>query len=498
LRNTRVIAASAALAACLCGVAAGGAAPRIDEYPVPTQGAWPLGIAAGPDGDLWFTEYGAAQVGRITTGGAIREFAAPSPSSSPAGMTAGADGNLWFAELDANKIARITLTGSTTDFPVPTANAEPAGIATGPDGNLWFTELSGNKIGRLTPGGGFTEFDVLTPASRPYSIAAGPDGNMWFTENLGDRIGRITTGGAVTEFPLTSGSKPEGIAAGPDGAIWFAESGRNRIGRIPVSGSPITEYRLPTSHSGPDYLVAASDGAFWLTEPDANKIGRLTTSGNAVDYDVPSSGQSNDLGNIAAAPDGDVWFSEATANNIGRVRVALSGTRYVLVRSLGFRPATRRTSQGTTIEWSFYGPTSQSVTDTTGLGLFDSGTRSFVSYYSFTFAGAGTYRYQDALHPALTGAIAVPIAVSPHSGGTGTTFTVTWASAPPGAGRVFDVRIRRPGSPSYVDWRTGQTGTSATFVPDAGTGVYSFRARPRSSGTGARSGWSPAASIVVS
>lgn len=36
----------------------------ITEYPLPTYSSSPLAIAAGPDGNLWFTEYG--KIGRIT------------------------------------------------------------------------------------------------------------------------------------------------------------------------------------------------------------------------------------------------------------------------------------------------------------------------------------------------------------------------------------------------------------------------------------------------
>ena len=45
---------------------------------------------------------------------------------------------------------------------------------------------------------------------------------------------------------------------------------------------------------------------------------------------------------------------------------------------------------------------------------------------------------------------------------------------------------------------TNAGGASATFVPDVGVGTYLFQARLRNSGNGAASGYSPAASIVVS
>src|SRR5262249_218501 len=38
----------------------------ITEYPTPTPNSFPAGIAAGPDGNLWFTEYGANQIGVIS------------------------------------------------------------------------------------------------------------------------------------------------------------------------------------------------------------------------------------------------------------------------------------------------------------------------------------------------------------------------------------------------------------------------------------------------
>ena len=37
----------------------------ITEFTVPTAGSLPTGIAAGPDGALWFTEHGGNKIGRI-------------------------------------------------------------------------------------------------------------------------------------------------------------------------------------------------------------------------------------------------------------------------------------------------------------------------------------------------------------------------------------------------------------------------------------------------
>ena len=52
-------------------------APSITESTIPTANSNPIDITAGPDGALWFTEYGGNKIGRITTSGNITEFPLP-------------------------------------------------------------------------------------------------------------------------------------------------------------------------------------------------------------------------------------------------------------------------------------------------------------------------------------------------------------------------------------------------------------------------------------
>jgi streptogramin lyase len=42
------------------------AAGTVREFNVPTASSMPEGITAGPDGNLWFTEQLAGEIGRIT------------------------------------------------------------------------------------------------------------------------------------------------------------------------------------------------------------------------------------------------------------------------------------------------------------------------------------------------------------------------------------------------------------------------------------------------
>ena len=61
-------------------------AGTIKEFPIPTKSA-PIGITAGPDGNLWFTEItnGEGDIGRITPSGRFTVFPIPTANSGPSG-----------------------------------------------------------------------------------------------------------------------------------------------------------------------------------------------------------------------------------------------------------------------------------------------------------------------------------------------------------------------------------------------------------------------------
>jgi virginiamycin B lyase len=84
----------------------------------------------------------------MTTSGVLTEFSIPTGASGPSAIAAGADGNLWFTENYANQVARITPGGVVTEVPVPTPAGGPYGITRGPDGNIWFTEFA-DRVARI-------------------------------------------------------------------------------------------------------------------------------------------------------------------------------------------------------------------------------------------------------------------------------------------------------------------------------------------------------------
>jgi virginiamycin B lyase len=312
-------------------------APRYSDFRIPTAGSEPTAIAVGPDAALWFTEASSGKIGRITTAGKITEYPIPNETtpgyefpgsdSGPLGITAGPDGALWFTESGFGKIGRITTGGTITEFSLDHySTGSPTGITTGPDGALWFTGSGiADAIGRITTGGVVSQFPLPTNGAESRDIVTGPDGALWFTESIGDSIGRITTAGAIREFPIpTAQSLPQGITIGPGGALWFSERDGYKIGRITTAGS-IREYSLPNlCANGPNGITAGPDHALWFTAAGPfglcpARIWRLAPGGQPNTFDVAL--PTDEADSIVVGPDGALWFTERSGNRIGRLTI---------------------------------------------------------------------------------------------------------------------------------------------------------------------------------
>jgi RHS repeat-associated protein len=280
----------------------------VEEYALP-KSSGPYGIAAGSDGNLWFTELGTGKIGKITTSGTVTEY---SGAVFPTKIAPGPDNNLWFTTWLLNKIGKITTAGVITQYTLP-EKSYPWGITAGPDGNLWATENESSKIAKVTTAGAVTEY-ALPAASAPRAITTGPDKNLWFTDYKTSKVGKITTTGAVTEYALPAGSNPTGIAAGPDGNLWVTDNGTSKLSKITTTGT-ITEYTLAAG-SSPQEIAAGAEKNLWFTNSGSNKVAKITTTGTITEYVLPAG--SNPLA-ITSGPDENLWLTNQSTSEIGKL-----------------------------------------------------------------------------------------------------------------------------------------------------------------------------------
>ena len=319
----------------------------LGTYSIPTE-AGPENVVAGPDGNVWFTESWAGNVGMVTPDGTVSEYSTGVADSIPDGMTVGPDGNMWFADAGANAIGMVTPAGVVSEWSVPEADAWPTSIAAGPDGTLRFTE-SGNPgysdsaaaaIGSFNPATDTfgTTVDTPTADSAPSSIVSDGHGDDYFVEfnpsTYVEQVAEIDSSGSISEIPLESGSSPDptwnngpGETAVSDGKLWFTDWGNESFGEMDLSTQDVSYTPFPPGTSGVAGLTIASDGSIWFTEASTGKVGQLDPSTGLVsEYQAGASGDWPE--GIVQGPDGNIWFLDTVTNNIYKLSLASTSTTY--------------------------------------------------------------------------------------------------------------------------------------------------------------------------
>jgi streptogramin lyase len=110
-------------------------------------GLIPRELAVATDGQVWFTARFTPQgVGRLdptATPPVVTTF--PLTNVGPEGIAASPDGSMWFTQTTKGNIASIDNAGVITEAKT-VKGSEPFGITVAPDGDPWYTMMSANKI----------------------------------------------------------------------------------------------------------------------------------------------------------------------------------------------------------------------------------------------------------------------------------------------------------------------------------------------------------------
>ena len=295
----------------------------LKQFRVPTANSQPRFITNGADGNRWFVEGNAPNIGRITPAGDITEFgpacqacllsdivqgaagilyytsndpalgrittsgeilpAVAIPNSTAVGGDIAAHGNeIWFNDFNNDALWRYdTVSGQFTRFDVP----EPLDVAVDPAGIVWFPSSVAQAIGRLDPTTGAVS---LAPTKgSPSQITVAANGDVWFTDPapvagpppFGEAVGRVHPATmAVSEFPVGPGVRPLGIAAAPAaaspfGPVWFTQNAKGNVAAITDQGV-ITEGKA-VKGSDPLGVTVDATGNPWYAMRSANKIAKL-------------------------------------------------------------------------------------------------------------------------------------------------------------------------------------------------------------------------------
>ncbi|HEX3249189.1 MAG TPA: SMP-30/gluconolactonase/LRE family protein [Pyrinomonadaceae bacterium] len=305
---------------------------RLVRKPLPTPAGWkahvttvagdesplelsdPFGVAAGPDGSIYFTDAGEHnRIQRIAPDGNITRIAGGPEGfsdgvydkalfNSPSGLAIAPNGDLIVADTGNNCIRRVPVRGETstvagngrgyTDGPGHTAQFNsPIGVAVDTRGNIYVADSYNDRIRMITPDG-----DVRTVAGKgtpgyadgdrnsalfdtPSGIVVANDNTLIVADTGNDRLRRITPDGNVTTLSATDLSSPIGLAITHDNFLYVTELDHGRVLQIAPDGvtrviADDAHFNQPTGIAidpngrGPAKLYVADSGNYLIRKLD--------------------------------------------------------------------------------------------------------------------------------------------------------------------------------------------------------------------------------------
>jgi len=252
----------------------------------------PFGLVRGPDGAIWFCEYGGQFIRRLAPDGSIRTVAGsgkkgyagdggPALQASfnlPHEIRFDAKGNYYVADMMNHAVRKIDgKTGVITTVAGtgqagysgdggPAAQAQlkqPHSIQFGPGGDLYICDIGNNVLRRVdaktgtistvagtgkagpTPDGAPIRG---TPLSGPRSMDFDPEGRLWLVTREGNQVLRFDFKAGTIRVVAGTGKKgftgnggpardatlsgPKGIAVAPDGDVYLADTESHSIRKI--------------------------------------------------------------------------------------------------------------------------------------------------------------------------------------------------------------------------------------------------------------------------
>jgi streptogramin lyase len=249
----------------------------------------PFGLTRGPDGALYFCEYGGQRIRKVSRDGRIQTIAGTGSRgyTGDGGLAKRAQfnlphevrfdraGDLYVADMQNNAIRKIAMKTGIITTVVGTGEAgyggdggpatgaklnQPHSIQFAPDGSLYISDIGNNAIRKVdmatgvittfagtgkpgeTPDGAGIEG---TPLNGPRSIDFDREGNLYLVTREGNQVLRFDAKNATIQIIAGNGQKgftgnggpargaalsgPKGLAVDAEGNVWLADTESHSI-----------------------------------------------------------------------------------------------------------------------------------------------------------------------------------------------------------------------------------------------------------------------------
>lgn len=309
----------------------------------------PFGVVRGPDGAIWFCEYGGQRIRRITPDGKLETVAGTGEKgysgdggsplmatfNQPHEIRFDRHGNLFVVDMSNHVVRMIDFRNQKVSTVAGTGKPgysgdggkadhaqlkNPHSIQFGPDGNLYICDIGNHVIRRVdmvtmeistfagTGKAGKTPNDsplVGTPLNGPRSLDFDTHGNLWLATREGNQV-----------FRLDLQAKRIFHVAGT-GASGFAGN-----------GGPALEATL----KGPKGIALDAQGNIYLADTESHTVRKVDSKTGILDVLVgtgekgdgpdgdPLHCQLNRLHGIFVDTDGSLWIGDSENHRIRVLR----------------------------------------------------------------------------------------------------------------------------------------------------------------------------------
>ncbi len=205
----------------------------VERFPLPdsTPNANLNTAAFDADGILWFTGQNGVYGSLDPSAGTVRTFAAPR-GQGPYGIAATPDGEIYFSSLAGSYLGAVDrASGQVTVIDPPTDGAGLRRVWADSTGRLWVSEWFAGQVGVYDPAdGSWREWPLPGEGAQPYSVYVDELDAVWLTDFTTDAIVRFDPATETfSSFPAEQPPAAVRQMLGRDGEVWGAESAGDRL-----------------------------------------------------------------------------------------------------------------------------------------------------------------------------------------------------------------------------------------------------------------------------
>ena len=166
--------------------------PATDEMQVfdAPRGAGPYGIAATPDGDIYYASLAGSYIGRVDLdSGATTILEPPTAGQGARRVWSDSSGRIWVSEWNAGKVALFDpATGAWQEWPLPGPGPQAYAVYVDDRDLVWLSDFGGNALVLFDPATeAFTTFGLPGTPSNVRQLLGRP-GELWAPESAADQL----------------------------------------------------------------------------------------------------------------------------------------------------------------------------------------------------------------------------------------------------------------------------------------------------------------------